>query len=978
MFYARDMVNQPTGAVTFLFTDIEGSTRLWEERPDRMRRAVERHDQVLNQTLAADDGYVFSTGGDSFAAAFSSPQKAVRAALAVQQALESENWEIGQLRVRMGLHSGVAHERDGDYFGPTLSRAARIMSAGHGGQVLVSHITSEMVEGGLPSHARLRLLGEFRLKDLGAPERLFQLVHPDLRSDFPPLRTLDNHPTNLPAELSSFIGRRRELADIADRLKGSRLVTLTGVGGAGKTRLALQAAADGIDDFSGGVWMVELASLVDPSELSRRTAEAIGLPPDPGVDPEDTSIAGRKLVDYLASRQSLLVLDNCEHVIGPVAQFADFLLRHCPDLKILATSREGLAVAGEQLIQVPSLALTPQYVDGAESNGPADAVDLFAERASSVDSRFELTPENAHVVAEICRRLDGMPLAIELAAARVRLLPPDQILDRLSDAFRLLTGGTRTALPRQQTLRATMDWSYELLSEEERSLFGRLAVFRGGFTLDAAEAVVSGEGVEEVEVFDLLGSLIDKSMVQRVGGTGRFTLLETMRQYGLDRLAESSSTDRWRRRHAEYYAGQAEQAYGATRDHRQAAWFDQIDRDHENFKAAVTWTMDSDVLDLCARLAMGLWWYWIAHSHTSFGKETLTALIEADELTQPQLAHAFHARAWMDVVVDIASGLEDAERASSISSRLGEDRLLARTSVALVPVLGVLERYEEEQRIFDAAYAAAQRVGDEWVMGRLALNHGFGFALRAKTADDPNLGEADRWQEAALRHFRASGVQLGLAHALTQQGVVRISRREYQAAIELFDEARHLFVTLGDRKRAADNELMSATALIFHGRPEEAVERALAGLSAMREIGGSLVEYWQVLAVARAESGDLVGVVETLREPVDALANTERTIAAKFCIYVARFAIRAGAHEDAARLFTFAGGEKFGPRYPGHLTDTIVAEIVTGLTEQLPDWRAVASDWKDKATGDVIPLLQSVLDELMTFASSPGTDEAQR
>lgn len=966
MIYARDMVKQPTGAVTFLFTDIEGSTRLWEDRPDEMRQAVERHDQLVNQTLAGHDGYVFSTAGDSFAAAFSSPKMAVAAALSVQQALDSEVWKIGNLKVRMGLHSGIAHERDGDYFGPTLSRAARIMSAGHGGQVLVSHITAEMVEEVLPSHAGLRSLGEFRLKDLGAPERLFQLVHPDLSDDFPPLRTLDNHPTNLPAELSSFIGRQRELADIGDRLQESRLVTLTGVGGAGKTRLALQAAANRLDDFPNGVWVVELASLVDPSELSRSTAQAIGLPRDTVVDSEGASIAAQRLVDYLAPRRSLLVLDNCEHMIGPAAEFADFLLRSCPDLKFLATSREGLAVAGEQLIQVPSLALTPEYVGGTQSSRPADAVDLFTERASSVDSRFELTPENIQVVVEICRRLDGMPLAIELAAARVRLLPPDQILDRLSDAFRLLTGGTRTALPRQQTLRATMDWSYDLLSENERLVFERLAVFRGGFTLDSAEATVSGEGVEEWEVFDMLASLVDKSMVQQADRAGRFSLLETLRQYGLDRLAESASTDRWRRRHAEHYAEQADEAYEATRDHRQAAWLDQIDQDHENFKAAVTWAMDSGAFDLGVRLAIGLWWNWFVHSHTSFGKQVLTALIEADVLAPPQLAHAYHARAWMDVAVDIGSGLEDAERASSISSRLGDDRLFARTSVALVPVLGVLQRHEEEHRIFNAAYEAAQRAGDDWVMGRLALNHGFGFTLRAKTADDPNLKEADRWQEAALRHFRASGVQLGLAHALTQQAVVLISRREYRAAISLFDEARNLSVTLGDRKRAADNELMAATALIFLGRPDDAVERVLAGLSGMREIGGGLVEYRQVLAVARAESGDLAGGIEALGESVDELANTERSVAAKFCIYVARFAIRAGAHEDAAKLIIFAGGDDLGPRYPGHLTDTIVGEIMTSLAEQLPDWRALAADWRDRPVADVIPLLHSVLDDLQS------------
>ena len=487
------MTDLPTGAVTFLFTDIEASTRAWDERRDIMEQAVARHDELLREVINSRDGYIFSTAGDSFAAAFSDPGDAVAAALSVQQAVESDLPEMSELRVRVGVHSGVAQERNGDYFGPTLNRAARIMSAGHGGQVLVSHTTEQLVDGRLPAGAALRALGKFRVKDLGASEQLSQLMHPELIEEFPPLRTLDTHHNNLPVELSSFVGRRDELAGALDRLQSSRLVTLTGVGGSGKTRLALQAAAEAVDDFPDGIWVVELASLVDAEELPRWVAAEIGLSRSTALGTATGS--SEAIAEYLQRRTALLLIDNCEHVIAAVARFADFLLKASPDLKILATSRESLGVPGEQLIQVPSLRLVDEEAEESGDGETSDAIDLFAERAFAADSTFALTPENAPAVAEVCRRLDGMPLAIELAAARVRLLSPEQIATRLSDAIRLLTGGSRIALPRQQTLRAAIDWSYDLFTDDERAVFSRLAVFRGGFSLDAAEVIVSGDGV---------------------------------------------------------------------------------------------------------------------------------------------------------------------------------------------------------------------------------------------------------------------------------------------------------------------------------------------------------------------------------------------------------------------------------------------------------------------------------------------------
>lgn len=959
------MVTPPKGTLTFLFTDIEGSTRLWESKPDDMRDVVERHDRLLHETFDSHNGYVFSTAGDSFAAAFASPRAAVAAAVATQQGLQEKSWEIGELRVRIGLHSGDAHERDGDYFGPTLSRAARIMSAGHGGQILLSQTTRELVDTHLPPEAALRPLGEFRLKDLGAPERLFQLVHPDLKERFPPLRTLDNHSNNLPAELSSFVGRRQELADIGRRLEASRLVTLTGVGGAGKTRLALQVAANNLDSFPDGVWVIELASLADPDELPGRAVEVIGISGGAGETPAGST---SMVVDYLESRRALLVLDNCEHLIVAAAEFSDFLLRRCPVLKILATSREGLGIAGEQLIQVPSLALPSSYEEEASSSR-ADAVELFAERAAAADSSFELDSENEAAVGEICRRLDGMPLAIELAAARVRLLPPDQIAERLSDSFKLLTGGARTALPRQQTLRATIDWSYKLLTDQEKPVFMRLAVFRGGFTLDGAEKIVSGDGVEEFEVFEILASLVDKSMVQTADQSGRFAMLETLRQYSRDRLADTGQIDRWRRRHADFYADSADVAYQATRDGRQAEWFERLEVDHENFKTAVTWAVESGHGPLGARIAIGLYWFWAAHSHITFGEETLSRLIEVGDLETADLAMALHARAWIRLFRHVGNGLEDAQRAHSISSQLGDDQLQARTSVALIPVLGFLGRYDEEQIAFTQAYESGRRAGDEWVMGRLALNHGFGCNLRASSGEDQYLDEADKWYEAALRHFRASGVQLGQAHTLTQQALVRGSRGDVEGAIELLEEARVLFTALGDIQRKAQGELFLSSILTVHGRPEEAIDPAMLGLSLLREIGADTLMASAFLAMARAESGDFAGGVRELTEAVDALAKAERAIADRFCVYVASFATAGGIYEGAAKLMVFSGAREKDPTYVGLLSDIVTRRVLTNLNEQLPGWLEVGVDWRDRPLDQAIRLIQSTLDKLVTQSS---------
>ena len=488
-------MSNPASHFTFLFTDIEGSSRLWEEDPDAMASALARHDTLLNDIFASHGGDVFKTMGDSVLVAFRQPNPAVRAVIQAQKALIAQDWEtLRPLRVRAALHRGPAEQRNGDYFGPTLNRTARLLSAGHGGQTLLSRTAREDLA--LPDGVELRDLGERRLRDLSRPERIFQLLAPDLPSEFPPLRSLEVLPNNLPAQLTTFIGRERELADVKRLVQSGRLVTLTGPGGTGKTRLSLQVAAELLESFADGVWLVELATLSDPELLATTVAAALGARATRDRPIEDT------LLDYLRSKRLLLLLDNCEHLVAACAQLAERLLQSASHLCILASSREALAIAGETTFNVPSLS-TPEFFSKrfrgphpAESMAEFESVRLFVERGAAAKPGFALTDENARTIAKICWRLDGIPLAIELAAARVKMLALGEILNRLDDRFHLLTSGGRTALPRQQTLTALIDWSYDLLSEKEQALLRRLSVFGRGRTLEAVEKVCSGDGIE--------------------------------------------------------------------------------------------------------------------------------------------------------------------------------------------------------------------------------------------------------------------------------------------------------------------------------------------------------------------------------------------------------------------------------------------------------------------------------------------------
>ena len=518
------MGHRPSGTITFLFSDIEASTDRWEKNAEQMKIGFRRQEQIMRASMSEHGGYVYKMIGDAFQVAFDTALEALKAAVNAQRALQKESWgDLGSLKVRMALHTGVVEERGDDYVGPLLNRAARLMNAGHGGQVLVSQATYELLRDILPEGLLLRNLEAHRLKDLGRQEHIYQLETLDLETVFPPLRTLDSHPNNLPLQLTSFIGREREFEEVKHLLEISRLVTLNGSGGAGKTRLALQLAADLLDEFEQGVWWVDLASLGDPELAAQEVAGVLSVREETQIPLIET------LGEYLRDKHLLLILDNCEHIIEGCARLADEILRASLGLRILATSREALRISGEHTYPVLSLNTPdPAHLPSFERLSQYDAVRLFIDRAVAVSPSFSVDNIIAPSVAEICYQLDGIPLAIELAAARVGVLPVEMVLARLDDRFHLLSRGDRSVLPRHQTLAAVIDWSYDLLDDDECTLFRRLGVFIGGWTLEAAESVCCGERIAKCNVFDLLTSLSEKSLVQidRSNKDHRYRMLE--------------------------------------------------------------------------------------------------------------------------------------------------------------------------------------------------------------------------------------------------------------------------------------------------------------------------------------------------------------------------------------------------------------------------------------------------------------------
>jgi predicted ATPase/class 3 adenylate cyclase len=576
-----------TGGTTLLFTDIEGSTLLWEQQAERMSQALAQHDALSRAAVEGNRGIVVKMTGDGMYAAFDDPLDALGATLMLEQSLLDPSATNGiPFRVRYGLHLGIVERRENDLFGSPVNRAARIMKAAHGGQVLLSQAVADRVRDCLPPSIALKDLGGVRLRDLATPEHVYQLVHPDLRQDFPALRSLAATPNNLPLQVTSFIGRERDLSEAKALLERARLMTLLGMGGLGKTRLSLQIGADVLERFPDGVWFVDLAPLRDPSLVPGEVAQVLGVQEEPGRPLTQTLCA------HLKERKLLLILDNCEHLVSACANLAHALLQAAPEVQLVATSREALRVPGEQVYPVLPLAL-PDRKAGVETLSRSDAVQLFVERARLQKPEFALNEQNAPAVAELVARLEGIPLALELAAARMRSLSVADINMRLKDRFKLLTGGGRVLLERQQTLRALVDWSYDLLPEDEQTLLARLAVFAGGFALAAVEAVCGTEPLTPDDILDLLASLVEKSLVmpeQGEDGT-RYRTLETIRDYARVKLIERGELEASSAQHCSYYFVMAKAGNRGLQGPEQPEWITRLEAELDNMRAAIAFSL---------------------------------------------------------------------------------------------------------------------------------------------------------------------------------------------------------------------------------------------------------------------------------------------------------------------------------------------------------------------------------------------------
>lgn len=871
----------PSGVVTFLFTDIEGSTRLWEQHPDTMPRALEQHDELLRGAIEAAGGHVFKTVGDAFCAAFAEPVQAVEAAVAIQLALVRVAWlPPGPLHVRMALHTGRAEERQGDYFGRPLNRCARIEGVAVGDQILLSRETAELVEDRLPAGAKLVDLGAHRLRDLSRPEHVFQLNPPGLATDFPPLRSLDALPNNLPARGSSFIGREGALAEVKKRLAGTRLLTLKGVGGLGKTRLALQAAADLLDQFPDGVWFVELAPVAEPELVAQAVATALGVREEPGRP------ILASLQEGLRDQSLLLVLDNCEHLIEAAASLAAALLRHCRSLRILATSREPLNIEGELVWPVPPLEL-PSATGIAHCADPvrellrSEAAVLFVERARDVAPGFDLNAANAVAVADICRRLDGIALAIELAAARVPMMPPPQIAARLDQSLRLLTGGKRGGLPHQQTLRAAIAWSYELCSPEEQLLLRRLAVFQGGWSLESATAICCDDCVDDWLLMDLLARLVDRSLVDPVAADGpdgaRYRLLETIRQFATEQASGAGDdVADLRDRHLAWCSTLAEQADAGLRGPEQALWLTRLDVEHDNLRAALDWTADAGATGAGLRLGGHLWRYWYQRGRVAEGRQTLAELLALPDtgVAPADRALALHGAGTLATREgDLAQARTWLEEALAIRRALGDLPGSSATLNNLAIVANQAGEVEEAQRILEENLAVQRRIGDPWPIATTLYN------LATSDHEQGRFADARRRLDESLALSHAAGHQRLTAKVLEGLGLLRGYAGDYVGALDYLEQSHAIFVALGDRAMAAQALRASAVMLRAEQRLPEAFARINASLATFTELGerrgmaqaltelGRLHYYNSDLVAAHAVFAESIGMVETLDDP---------------------------------------------------------------------------------------------------------------
>ncbi len=876
------MSDLPTGTVTLLLADVEGSTQLWETQPEKTAAAVAQLDHTLAEVTAAHDGVrpVEQGEGDSFVVAFHRASDAVACALALQRA------PLAPLRLRIGLHTGEVRVRDPkdptNYVGPTINRTARLRELAHGGQTVLSGATEPLVVDQLPADAWLADLGTHPLRDLPRPERVVQLCHPDLRNEFPPLRlpkTIAAH--GLPAQLTNFIGRDAEMPHVRQLLTEHRLVTLTGAGGVGKTRLAVQIAAAMAGEFAGGVWYVDLAPVTDPDAVPTSMMRALGLANQPGRSTTDT------LLRFVADHQLLVVLDNCEHLLDAIAALVVALLGASGALTLLATSREPIGVPGEVTWRVPSLSLADE------------AIELFSDRARRVAPDFTIDDETAPRVAEICRRLDGIPLAIELAAARVRALSLREIVDGLHDRFRLLTGGARTAVRRQQTLHASVDWSHALLSEPERVLFRRLAVFLGGFDLDAARAVGGDETMQRFQVLDQLTLLVDKSLVstEHAGERTRYRLLETVRQYALEKLAESGEADAIRTRHRDHYAAMAALLEEPSRtDHEPR--LEQAEVEIDNLRAAFAWSRENSDTEQALALAAALQPLWLTRGRIREGLAWFNfALADLDtrhlDVAGAVRVHALADKAVLDAWVGATETVDQAEEALTIARDLDDPALLVRALTARA----IIASYQPQVAgpFFSEAVDLARATGDRWRLSQLLGAQAYsgianGDPVQARAAAEEGCDFADSIGD----RFHSRECRLWLSWAQIWTGDLQAATAQFADVISE-SEAAH------DEISKVVGLAGRAWPLAHLGETGAARDSAGAAIDAGENLGGLYESIgYGALAAAALAAGDL----DTARDAADAAVRNiggQPETAAIFVTQVAQAALASGDFEAARR-----------------------------------------------------------------------------
>lgn len=842
----------PSGTVTFLFTDIEGSTERWEHHREGMKAALARHDDLLGSAITAKNGYIFKKMGDAYCAAFRTAPEAVRAALVAQQALSKEDFSsVNGIRVRMALHTGYAEERDHDYFGPSVNRASRLLSIGHGGQMLVSAAASDLVQGELPAEVSLRDLGAHRLKDLAHPEQVFQLVAAGLPAEFPPLRSLDSLPNNLPLQVTSFIGRDEDVAEVKKLLEKTRLLTLTGSGGVGKTRLALQVGAELLERHPDGVWLVDLAGLQDSDLVVSEVASVLGVRVG-----ADRSLSD-SIIYALKPKRSLIILDNCEHLVTAAAHIAGAIIRGAPNVRMMTTSREGLGIAGETIFRVNSLAVPKTSADVTVANAShSGAIALFIDRATAVNTRFTLNDAEAKIVADICRSLDGIPFAIELAAARVKLMSVAHLAERLKERFRILTGGDRTALPRQQTMRALVDWSYNLLNDRERAVLNRTAVFAGGWTLEAASEICSDEKIEAWEILDVLSSLVDKSLVvvELGGATERYRLLESTWQYAREKLADTKENEQLNGKHAQYFLRVAQAADAAYESMPSDRWTAALEPELDNFRAAMGWALlNKHDVALGASLAAALRELWISVGSRVEGLRWINLALDALGGSEPS---STTVTLWHGLSVTSEgfgeAALEASERALKQAEALGDESLISLAQASYGFALDRRGRFDEAQAVYIKAVPLLRKTGRTRQLARVLSWWSIIHFVRGASA------EARKGFSEALAVAKSVADEQLMATVLGNLAELAFAEGDIEKAIAHGEETIVIRLKTRNPTGMANSQTNLAAYYLARGDADRAKALAREGIRYARE-GQSpnmLMCASQHLAIIRAKEGD--------------------------------------------------------------------------------------------------------------------------